>query len=70
MTADTVVTEETAQRPATIYGCCKVFAELLGLYYHDKFGIDFRGVGRPTSSVRAPRPRAWANMRRGSSKLQ
>lgn len=47
VTADTVVTEETVQRPATIYGCCKVFAELIGLYYHDKFGIDFRGVRVP-----------------------
>jgi threonine 3-dehydrogenase len=47
VTADTVVTEETAQRPRSIYGCCKVFAELLGLYYHDKFGIDFRGIRAP-----------------------
>jgi threonine 3-dehydrogenase len=47
VTADTVVTEETAQRPTTIYGCCKVFAELTGMYYHQKFGIDFRGIRVP-----------------------
>lgn len=47
VTADTVVTEETAQRPKTIYGCCKVFAELVGMYYHEKFGLDFRGIRVP-----------------------
>lgn len=47
VTADTVVTEETPQRPSTIYGCCKVFAELIGMYYHGKFGIDFRGIRVP-----------------------
>ncbi len=44
---DTVVTEETPQRPHQIYGVTKVFSELLGLYYHRKFGIDFRGVRFP-----------------------
>jgi threonine 3-dehydrogenase len=44
---DTVVTEDTPQRPTNIYGCCKVFGELLGLYYHRKFGIDFRGIRVP-----------------------
>ena len=47
VTQDTVVTEETAQRPTNIYGCCKVFSELLGLYYHRKFGLDFRGIRVP-----------------------
>ena len=47
VTADTIVTDDTAQRPTTIYGCCKVFAELLGSYYHRKFAIDFRGVRVP-----------------------
>jgi threonine 3-dehydrogenase len=41
------VTEDTVQRPTTIYGVTKVFGELLGLYYHKKFGIDFRGVRFP-----------------------
>ncbi len=47
VTADTVVTEETAQRPVTIYGVCKVFAELVGMYYHTRFGMDFRGIRAP-----------------------
>jgi len=41
------VTEDTVQRPTIIYGVTKVFSELLGLYYHTKFGIDFRGVRFP-----------------------
>ncbi len=47
VTAETIVTEETPQRPTNIYGCCKVFAELLGLYYQRKFGLDFRGIRVP-----------------------
>ena len=47
VTQDTVVTEETKQRPTLIYGVTKVFGELLGLYYHRKFGIDFRGIRFP-----------------------
>ena len=42
-----VVTEETPQRPLLIYGVTKVFSELLGLYYHKKFGIDVRGIRLP-----------------------
>ena len=47
VTQDTVVTEETKQRPTLIYGVTKVFGELLGLYYQRKFGIDFRGIRFP-----------------------
>jgi len=47
VTPDTIVTEETKQRPALIYGVTKVFGELLGLYYQRKFGIDFRGIRFP-----------------------
>jgi nucleoside-diphosphate-sugar epimerase len=47
VTQDTIVTEDTVQRPSIIYGVTKVFSELLGLYYHKKFGIDFRGVRFP-----------------------
>jgi threonine 3-dehydrogenase len=42
-----LVTEETAQRPNVIYGITKVFSELLGLYYHRKFGLDVRGIRVP-----------------------
>jgi len=48
VTQDTVVTGQTVQRPTNIYGISKVFGELLGLYYHRRFGIDFRGVRFPS----------------------
>ena len=48
VTRDTVVTSQTAQRPTSIYGISKVFGELLGLYYHRRYGIDFRGVRFPS----------------------
>ncbi|MEN6379874.1 MAG: NAD-dependent epimerase/dehydratase family protein [Synergistaceae bacterium] len=48
VTRDTVVTNQTVQRPTSIYGVSKVFGELLGLYYHRKYGIDFRGVRFPS----------------------
>jgi nucleoside-diphosphate-sugar epimerase len=42
-----IVWEETIQKPQTMYGVTKVFSELLGLYYHRRFGIDFRGIRFP-----------------------
>jgi nucleoside-diphosphate-sugar epimerase len=42
-----VVNDETVQRPQIMYGVTKVFGELLGLYYHRRFSIDFRGVRFP-----------------------
>ena len=47
VSSDTVVTDDTLQRPSIIYGVGKVFGELLGLYCNKKFGIDFRGVRFP-----------------------
>lgn len=38
---------DTLQKPDTIYGISKVFAELLGNYYHGKLGLDVRGLRLP-----------------------
>ena len=39
-----VVPNDYPQTPPTMYGTSKVCSEQLGLHYHRKYGLDFRGV--------------------------
>ncbi len=39
--------QDTIQRPTTMYGITKVSSELLCDYYHERFGIDTRGLRLP-----------------------
>jgi nucleoside-diphosphate-sugar epimerase len=39
--------QDTIQRPTTIYGITKVSSELLCDYYHQRFGLDTRGLRLP-----------------------
>jgi len=52
-----VITDDTLQRPVTMYGCGKLYGELLGMFYRRKFGLDFRSVRLPSivgPGVRTP----------------
>jgi threonine 3-dehydrogenase len=42
------VTDLSLQRPNTVYGVTKVFAENLGAYYRTRYGLDFRGLRYPS----------------------
>ena len=39
-----VITDDTLQRPITMYGCGKLYGELLGRFYRRKFHLDFRAL--------------------------
>ena len=39
-----VITDETIQRPITMYGAGKLYGELLGRFYRRKFELDFRAL--------------------------
>lgn len=39
--------QDTVMQPGTIYGVCKVTGELLGNYYHKRYGVDTRSVRFP-----------------------
>jgi threonine 3-dehydrogenase len=45
---DGPVGEKSVERPASMYGVGKVCGELLGRYYHRRFGLDFRAIRVPS----------------------
>ena len=46
-TPKTLTPQDTIQRPTTMYGVTKVAGELICDYYHQRFGLDTRGVRFP-----------------------
>lgn len=42
------ITDLSLQRPTSVYGVTKVFAENLGAYYRGKYGLDYRGIRYPS----------------------
>lgn len=43
----TSLTDDAPQWPTSLYGVTKVSGERLGVYYHHRFGLDFRGIRLP-----------------------
>ena len=38
------INDDTIRKPGSMYGITKLFGEHLGLFYHRKFGLDFRAI--------------------------
>jgi nucleoside-diphosphate-sugar epimerase len=51
--ATSPLTDDSPQWPNNLYGATKVAGERLGVYYLERFGVDFRGIRLP--AVIAPR---------------
>lgn len=45
---EAAITDQSLQRPTSLYGLSKVHGELLGRFYHRRFGLDFRGLRIPS----------------------
>jgi threonine 3-dehydrogenase len=43
-----MITDVTLQRPTTMYGIGKLYCEHLGMFYRNRFGLDFRSVRYPS----------------------
>jgi len=43
-----IITDDTIQRPTIMYGIGKLYCELLGMFYKNRFGLDFRSVRYPS----------------------
>ncbi|MEW6275815.1 MAG: NAD-dependent epimerase/dehydratase family protein [Bacillota bacterium] len=48
LNTSSVITDETIQRPTIMYGIGKLYCELLGMFYKNRFGLDFRSVRYPS----------------------
>ena len=46
-TVSSPLQDDAPQWPVSLYGVTKVAGERLGVYYHHRFGLDFRGVRLP-----------------------
>ncbi len=46
--AGQVTTDDTLQRPITMYGSTKLYCECVGRFYRTRYGLDFRSVRYPS----------------------